>query len=93
MIPAVGFENRRQGLKERIRETYDRATTAAWTGEGVTQARALEPGRGESGQIQIYFKVIRMGRCLQSAATNKERKKESKKEHDSKRCLIFIVWD
>ena len=47
----------------------------------------------ESGQIQIYFKVIRMGRCLQSAATKKERKKESKKEHDSKRCLIFIVWD
>ena len=71
-----------------------RAATVTWTGEGsgVGQGGGTWE-RTECGQIQIYLKVIRMGRSLQGATRKKERKKQSKKEHDSKRCLIFIVWD
>ena len=71
-----------------------RAATVTWTGEGSGVgwgSRTWE--RTERRQIQIYLKVIRMGRSLQGGARNKGRKEQSKKEHDSKRCLIFIVWD
>lgn len=83
MILAVGFENRRQGLKERIRETYDRATTAAWTGEGVMWTRAAEPGRGQKVDRSRY--ILRLSEWAEVCKVQPKIKKERSK---AKRNMI-----
>ena len=57
--------------------------TAAWTGEGVTQTRALEPGRGQRVDRSRY--ILRLSEWADVCKVQPQRKKERRK---AKRNMI-----